>query len=65
VLTIYGLSVGGTGVLKAGLSIPEMIPVLGAVIGASSDAAILFALGQVATRFYERKYTRTTSGGSV
>jgi len=65
VLTIYGLSVGGTGVLKAGLSIPEMIPVLGAVIGASSDAAILFTLGQVAARFYERKYTRTTSGGSV
>jgi uncharacterized protein (DUF697 family) len=65
VLTIYGLSVGGTGVLKAGLSIPEMIPVLGAVIGASSDAAILFTLGQVAARFYERKYTRMNSGGSV
>jgi uncharacterized protein (DUF697 family) len=65
VLTIYGLSVGGTGVLKAGLSIPEMIPVLGAVIGASSDAAILFTLGQIAARFYERKYSRMNSGGSV
>jgi uncharacterized protein (DUF697 family) len=65
VLTIYGLSVGGTGVLKAGLSFPEMIPVLGAVIGASSDAAILFTLGQIAARFYERKYTRTTPRSSV
>jgi uncharacterized protein (DUF697 family) len=64
VLTIYGIAAGGTGVIKAGLSIPEMIPILGAVIGASSDAAIVFSLGQVTARFYERKFTRMNTNPS-
>lgn len=60
VLTIYGLSFGGTSLIKTGLSVAELIPGVGAVIGASSDAALLFALGQAVARFYETKFRRTT-----
>jgi uncharacterized protein (DUF697 family) len=55
VLAIYALSAGGTGMLKTILSLPELIPGIGAAVGASSDAALIFTLGQVAIRFYERK----------
>jgi uncharacterized protein (DUF697 family) len=58
VLAIYALSIGGTGVLKTFLSIPEAIPVVGAVVGASSDAALLFGLGQVANQYYAAKRNR-------
>jgi uncharacterized protein (DUF697 family) len=60
VLTIYGLSFGGTSLIKTGLSVTELIPGVGAVIGASSDAALLFTLGQAVARFYETKFRRTT-----
>jgi uncharacterized protein (DUF697 family) len=60
VLTIYGLSFGGTSLIKTGLSVAELIPGVGAVIGASSDAALLFTLGQAVARFYETKFRRTT-----
>ena len=55
VLAIFGLSVGGSGVLKGGLSFVELIPFLGAFVGASSNAALLYSLGYVACRFYEEK----------
>lgn len=55
VLAIYILSLGGTGVLKAGLSLPEAIPGIGAAIGATGDAALIYTLGQAACRFYENK----------
>jgi uncharacterized protein (DUF697 family) len=58
VLTIYGLSFGGTSLIKTGLSVTELIPGVGAVIGASSDAALLFTLGQAVARFYETKFRR-------
>jgi uncharacterized protein (DUF697 family) len=58
VLAIYALSVGGTGVIKTFLSIPEAIPVVGAVVGASSDAALLYGLGQVANQYYAAKRNR-------
>jgi uncharacterized protein (DUF697 family) len=58
VLAIYALSVGGTGVIKTFLSIPEAIPVIGAVVGASSDAALLYGLGQVANQYYAAKRNR-------
>jgi uncharacterized protein (DUF697 family) len=60
VLTIYGLSFGGTSLIKTGLSVTELIPGVGAVIGASSDAALLFTLGQAVAQFYETKFRRTT-----
>jgi uncharacterized protein (DUF697 family) len=55
VLAIFGLSVAGSGVLKVGLSLVEILPLIGAVVGASSDAALLYTLGQLACRFYEVK----------
>ncbi|MCG9893473.1 MAG: EcsC family protein [Thermosynechococcaceae cyanobacterium MS004] len=58
VLAIYALSVGGTGVSKTILSFVEAIPVLGAVIGASSNAALLYGLGQVANLYYAAKRNR-------
>jgi uncharacterized protein (DUF697 family) len=55
VLAIWGLSASSSGVMKAGLSVVELVPVVGAVIGSASDAALLYGLGQVACRFYEAK----------
>ena len=54
VLAIFGLSLGAD-VLKSGLSVVEIIPGIGAVVGASTNAAILYVLGQTACRFYEGK----------
>lgn len=61
VLAIYALSIGGTGVIKTFLSIPEAIPVVGAVVGASSDAALLYGLGQVANQYYAAKRNRSAA----
>ena len=55
VLAIFGLSMGGSGVLKGGLSFVELIPVIGAVVGASSNATLIYSLGYIACRFYEAK----------
>ncbi|WP_242024295.1 EcsC family protein [Trichocoleus sp. FACHB-591] len=60
VLAIFGLSVGGSGVLKLGLSFVEILPLIGPVVGASSDAALLYTLGQLACRFYEVKRQAAT-----
>lgn len=61
VLAIFGLSMGGqkamqtgmTYAAKAGLTVFESIPVAGAVIGASSNAVLNYAIGYAACRFYE------------
>ncbi|MGB3533429.1 MAG: hypothetical protein WBA13_07915 [Microcoleaceae cyanobacterium] len=54
-LAIFGLSFGGSSVLKAGLGIIEIIPGVGAVVGASSNAILLYCLGYAARQFYEAK----------
>ncbi len=41
--------------LKTGLGIIEIIPGFGAFVGASSNAAMLYALGYAACRFYQTK----------
>jgi uncharacterized protein (DUF697 family) len=61
VLAIWGLSAGGSSVLKAGLSIVELLPGVGAAIGITSDAALLYGLGYLASRFYETKLRSVTS----
>ena len=58
VLAIFGLSLGAD-VLKTGMTIVELIPGIGAVIGASTNAALLYVLGQTACRFYEAKTSQT------
>jgi uncharacterized protein (DUF697 family) len=59
VLAIFGLSVGGSGAVKVGLSLVELLPGVGAVVGASSNVALLYSLGYVACRFYEVKRNST------
>lgn len=54
-LAIFGLSFGGSGILKVGLGIIEIIPGFGAVIGASSNAILLYGLGYGARQFYQAK----------
>lgn len=61
VLAIFGLSLG-SGVLKAGVSWLEIIPGLGAVLGASTNATILYVLGYTACQFYEGKYKSFSEG---
>ena len=55
VLGIFGLSMGSAGPLKIGLSVIEILPVVGAFVGASSNATLIYSLGYVACRFYEAK----------
>ncbi|UBF27786.1 hypothetical protein K9N68_07690 [Kovacikia minuta CCNUW1] len=61
VLAIFGLALGGNYALKAGLGFARNIPVAGALIGASSNAAMLYALGYAACQFYEAKLNPATS----
>lgn len=58
VWVIFGLSLGAD-VLKTGLTIVEIIPGVGAVVGASTNAAILYVLGQTACRYYAGKTSDT------
>lgn len=55
ILAIWWLSVNSSGFIKAGFSILEIIPVVGTVIGVTSDAALLTFVGNVASRYYEEK----------
>jgi uncharacterized protein (DUF697 family) len=55
VLAIFGLSFGGSGVLKLGSSFVELLPVIGAVVGASNNAVLIYSLGYLACRFYAAK----------
>jgi uncharacterized protein (DUF697 family) len=59
ILTIFSLSLSGGLAIDAGVTLLGNIPVAGAVIGASSNAAMLYALGYAACRFYEAKLTPT------
>ncbi len=54
VLAIFGLSLGAD-VFKTGLTVVEIIPGIGALVGASTNAAMLYVLGQTACRFYQGK----------
>lgn len=55
VLALWGLSMGGSSVLKTGLSLVEIIPLIGTGVGIASNAALLYSLGYVAREFYEAK----------
>ncbi|XWK87505.1 MAG: EcsC family protein [Phormidium sp.] len=61
ILTIFSLSLSGGLAIDAGVTLLGNIPVAGAVIGASSNAALLYTLGYAACRFYEAKLTPTIS----
>ncbi len=62
VLAVFGLSLGGSGTLKVGLSPIELLPVVGTFVGASSNAALIYSLGYIACRFYEAKRNSAVQG---
>ncbi|MDX2100139.1 MAG: hypothetical protein SFW36_20375 [Leptolyngbyaceae cyanobacterium bins.59] len=59
VLAIFGLALGGRQALRAGLGFLRNVPLAGAMIGASTNAAMLYSLGYAACRFYEAKLEST------
>ncbi|WP_416665694.1 EcsC family protein [Egbenema bharatensis] len=60
VLAIWLLSTGGSGVLKSGLSLVEIIPGIGAAVGTTGNAALLYSLGYLASQFYQTKQAAAT-----
>ncbi|MBW4469770.1 MAG: hypothetical protein KME45_05125 [Stenomitos rutilans HA7619-LM2] len=63
VLTLWGVSTGSSEAVKVGLSVVELVPVVGAAVGSVGNAAILYALGNVACRFYEAKRRAVVAEG--
>ena len=55
VLGIFGLALGGGNALKAGLGFLRNVPFAGAMIGASTNATVLYSVGYAASRFYGAK----------
>lgn len=58
-LAVFALSLSSGGVFKTGLSFLEVIPGFGALLGASSNAALVYSMGLAARQFYDTKYQRT------
>ncbi len=65
VIAMYGLSLGTGTPIKTGLSFVELVPVVGAFVGASSNAILLYLLGSAARQFYEAKRERRSVPISV
>ncbi|WP_199246458.1 DUF697 domain-containing protein [[Phormidium] sp. ETS-05] len=53
VLAIFGVGMGGSRAIKVGSRLLRTAPLVGAAIGASANAAMTYALGHAACRFYE------------
>jgi uncharacterized protein (DUF697 family) len=64
-VAIFGLGLGGKTAIKAGLGLLRNLPVAGAVIGASSNAVMIYALGYAACQFYEAKQNPLTLEASL
>ncbi len=73
-LAIFGLSVGGNAAIEAGLSFAGRlaldagisatvgnVPLLGAALNASTNAAMIYALGYGASRFYQARLSAASS----
>lgn len=61
ILAIFGLTLGGNSSIKAGLGFARNLPTVGAVIGASSNAVLIYTLGQAACQFYGSKISPLSS----
>lgn len=59
VLAIWGLSMGGSSVIKSGLSLVEMVPIVGPTVGVAGNAALIYTLGHLAQQFYANKLDST------
>ena len=55
ILAIFSLSLGGN-FLKGSLNFVEILPGIGTIVGASTNALIFYSLGYTASRFYEIQY---------
>ncbi|MGF1479340.1 MAG: hypothetical protein ACFB4I_07585 [Cyanophyceae cyanobacterium] len=55
VAAMLALAIGSSGVFKGGLGIIEILPVVGAVYGAATNAGMFYTLGNIANRYYEAK----------
>jgi uncharacterized protein (DUF697 family) len=60
ILAIFGLALGGSKALRAGAGFLRNVPLAGAMIGASTNATMLYTLGYAACRFYEAKQNAAT-----
>lgn len=65
VLAIFGLALGGSKALRAGLSFLRNVPLAGAMIGAGTNATMLYSLGYAACRFYAAKQAAAQPEPSV
>lgn len=61
VLAIFGLSLGGSRALKAGLGLLRNVPLAGMVLGAGTNAVMLYTVGYAACQFYEAKVSPLAS----
>ena len=64
-LAVFGCVLGGSKAVKAGLGVLRNAPVAGAVIGATSNAAMIYALGNVACSFYEKRLDLQASAAGL
>ena len=55
VITVFGLAFGGSQAIKIGVGMFRNLPLAGALVGASSNAAMLYTLGHAACQFYAAK----------
>ena len=53
IVAVFGLALGGTQAIKAGIGLLKNVPVAGAVISGSTNAVMLYALGYAACKFYQ------------
>jgi uncharacterized protein (DUF697 family) len=60
VLAIFGIAFGGSYGIKAGLKLLQVTPVVGAVVGASANVAMIYSIGYAACKFYEAKLSHTS-----
>jgi uncharacterized protein (DUF697 family) len=60
VLAIWLLSSSASGMVKSGMSIFELIPGLGAVLGVATDTSLVYSVGYFACRYYETKRSAPT-----
>ncbi|MEO1402667.1 MAG: EcsC family protein [Cyanobacteria bacterium J06635_1] len=52
-IAVFTASLGTSGVVKTGLSAVELVPAVGAVVGASTNGVLVYTLGIAARQFYE------------
>lgn len=55
VLALWGLFTGSSEVMKLGLSIVELLPGIGAIVGTSSSAGLVYGMGYLSCLFYKEK----------